>query len=437
MVDLQPGANAELPPGPVVLDLAWGDGVQLDVAALLVGADGKVRGDADMVFFNNPRAEGGAVAFSAGDRSARVDVEPSALPAAVQRVVVVASVDVAAPMGTTFAAAQGIRATATAGPTRYGLEVPVLDRGETAAVLAELYRRGDGWKVRAVGQGYASGLAGVAVDFGVDVEPEQSDVEPAQPLAAAETIPPAAPAFAVPAQAAAPRGNAISLAKGATAAVPFDKYARDAFVTVTLEWDGGAGAQADSDLDLYALFVPADQVDGKDRTLIGHRRPDGDALPRSARRVLNDVRHHPRTGAVYWNNPGAERAAPYIRLDADARTPGVETIRVTRPAAQGFVLVCAYSALGNGIGSFRSYGARAVVTDGGANTVIAPLHDDNDYSYWVVVALVDFTDPQGLAVRHIEAYSRKDSESRPVLFPDGSFAMDRGPVEFKDLGDFD
>src|SRR5690606_22674230 len=44
--------------------------------------------------------------------------------------------------------------------------------GETVVVLAELYRRGEGWKVRAVGQGYASGLAGLATDYGVDIDPE-------------------------------------------------------------------------------------------------------------------------------------------------------------------------------------------------------------------------------------------------------------------------
>ncbi|MFD3729604.1 TerD family protein [Streptomyces sp. NPDC058671] len=54
-------------------------------------------------------------------------------------------------------------------------------RGETVVVLAEVYRRGDGWKIRAVGQGYASGLAGLATDYGVDVDPEPSSASlPAQ-----------------------------------------------------------------------------------------------------------------------------------------------------------------------------------------------------------------------------------------------------------------
>ncbi|MEW2289400.1 TerD family protein [Streptomyces sp. NPDC047841] len=64
---------------------------------------------------------------------------------------------------------------------RRRLTAPDLEAGETAVVLAELHRRGEGWKVRAGGQGYASGLAGLATDYGVDVDPEPSAVPlPAQ-----------------------------------------------------------------------------------------------------------------------------------------------------------------------------------------------------------------------------------------------------------------
>jgi hypothetical protein len=55
---------------------------------------------------------------------------------------------------------------------------PDFTSGETVLVLAQLYRRGDSWKVRAVGQGYASGLAGLATDYGVDVDPEPPAAPP-------------------------------------------------------------------------------------------------------------------------------------------------------------------------------------------------------------------------------------------------------------------
>jgi tellurium resistance protein TerD len=40
---------------------------------------------------------------------------------------------------------------------------------ETAMVFGELYRNGTDWKFRAVGQGYSTGLAGIARDFGLNV----------------------------------------------------------------------------------------------------------------------------------------------------------------------------------------------------------------------------------------------------------------------------
>ncbi|MFE2323652.1 hypothetical protein ACFXD5_06965 [Streptomyces sp. NPDC059385] len=60
---------------------------------------------------------------------------------------------------------------------------------------------------------------------------------------------------------------------------------------------------------------------------------------------------------------------PSAESGADAREPGRETVRITRPEQQGHVLLCAYSALGNGFGSFRGFGAHVIVTDGRGSTV--------------------------------------------------------------------
>jgi hypothetical protein len=46
---------------------------------------------------------------------------------------------------------------------------PPRPQQETVLLLAEIYRRGTTWKLRALGQGYADGLAGIARDFGVEV----------------------------------------------------------------------------------------------------------------------------------------------------------------------------------------------------------------------------------------------------------------------------
>uniref|UniRef100_UPI001E3F7DD4 AIM24 family protein n=1 Tax=Nocardia cyriacigeorgica TaxID=135487 RepID=UPI001E3F7DD4 len=140
----------------------------VDVSALLLGTDGKVRADGDFVFFNQPVGPGVVYRHGrgAGDM---VDVQTSALPADVDRVVVTASLDGSGPA--TFAAAGSLVATIASDAGTLTFPVSGLTT-ESAVVCVEIYRRGGGWKVRAVGQGYDNGLAGIATAFGVNVDDE-------------------------------------------------------------------------------------------------------------------------------------------------------------------------------------------------------------------------------------------------------------------------
>ncbi|MFI9569517.1 VWA domain-containing protein [Streptomyces rishiriensis] len=169
---LRKGENVSLLTARTVLSVAV-QGLSADVSALLLGADGKVRGDHDLVFYNHPAQDGVSV------EGAAVTAELSRLPAGVHRVVVVVSADPLQP-GTVFTRAPQLTISQS-GASSALFTAPDFTSGETVVVLAELYRRGEGWKVRAVGQGYASGLAGLATDYGVDVDPEPSAVPlPAQ-----------------------------------------------------------------------------------------------------------------------------------------------------------------------------------------------------------------------------------------------------------------
>lgn len=184
MFELTKGANAPLPVDTVRLALTWHAPVAVDLSALLVDGDGVVGGDDDFVFYNQPRHPSGAVyrIGAPGPGSDQVVVTTSAAPDWVQRVVVVASVD-----GATFAALGAARLDISdaVGPNLAGF---TLTGGpETAMVVAEIYRRGTGWKVRAVAQGYHDGLAGLARDYGITVD----DAAPAAP-------PPAGPRQAGP-----------------------------------------------------------------------------------------------------------------------------------------------------------------------------------------------------------------------------------------------
>ncbi|MFH9069938.1 VWA domain-containing protein [Streptomyces alboflavus] len=160
---LRKGENTGLTMTPVVLDVSV-QGLTADVCALLLGADSKVRSDDDLVFYNHPSQDGVSVAGSA------VTVDLVRVPADAERVLVVASTDPLHP-GAVFTRAPSVAIT-QAGAKAKSFTPPDFTSGETVVVLAELYRRDAGWKIRAVGQGYASGLAGLATDYGVDVDPE-------------------------------------------------------------------------------------------------------------------------------------------------------------------------------------------------------------------------------------------------------------------------
>ncbi|MGC0421356.1 TerD family protein [Embleya sp. AB8] len=414
-VTLPTGANAPLTGDRAEVSIGWASADVVDVSAVLLTDAHKVRTDEDLVFFNNPVGGDGAVRTAAGPAgTTHVSVELAKVPAEIARVVVVVSSDADRP-GSTLGRVPGLSAVTTSGDARIVYPTDAFTGGETVAVLVELYRRGDAWKVRAVGQGYASGLAGLATDFGITVE-DEPEPEPA----AVPTPAPAEPAHVLvkepaPASAPAPISMAkeplgrVDLAKGGRATISLDKDDRSVTVTASLVWDGGDDARrkTGADLDLYALFVPGAKVgpraDGK---------PEGD-------------------GVVYYRDLGSLNSAPYIKLDGDSRAPGRETVRITRPDQQGYVLICAYSAVENGFGSFKSYGAHAEVTDGQGSTVTVPLFNNKRAVFWVAIALVDFTDPEGVSIRHVEKYSKLMQERRPMLYSDGTFEMGAGPAEFK------
>lgn len=185
MQKLVKGANVSLPTlsehtSSVVLSLAWssatGEG-DADVSVLLLDENGKVRSDADFYFYNHPVAENGSVQLlgktpTVDGNEDRITFDLEAIPPDVERAVVAASRYGGArfgdldDLGLTLADASGESL------LRFSAE----DAGEVSAfIFGELYRRSGAWKFRAVGQGYASGLAGLAADFGVNIEDDAAD----------------------------------------------------------------------------------------------------------------------------------------------------------------------------------------------------------------------------------------------------------------------
>ncbi|UJV44445.1 stress-induced protein [Streptomyces sp. AMCC400023] len=189
MTAMTPGSNIPLPVTRVAVDVAAP--VRLDVSGLLLTADGKVRSDDDFIFYNQPSGPGVTYRSGGGTTPDSITVDTTAVPPGIEKIVVTASPDAA---GQTF---QGVEPTATIRDAANGSVIatftPPQLGTETALVIVEVYLRNGAWKARAVGQGYANGLAGIATDFGVTVEePAPAPVQPVAPSAPA-TQPPAAP----------------------------------------------------------------------------------------------------------------------------------------------------------------------------------------------------------------------------------------------------
>lgn len=159
------GQNTELPVADVHVALSWSLGPAVDVTGMLTAA-GKVRGDDDLVFYNQPVHPSGAVRVGPVTATGSyLDIALPAVESSVDSIVLTASAD-----GAPFRDVRDlcIEVSTGAGPiARYAVTDA---QGETAFIMAEIYRRGDGWRFRAVGQGYNSGLAGLATDYGVDID---------------------------------------------------------------------------------------------------------------------------------------------------------------------------------------------------------------------------------------------------------------------------
>ncbi|MET8841138.1 TerD family protein [Streptomyces rubiginosohelvolus] len=214
------GSNVPVDAAAVRAVLRWtpGTGVpDVDASALLLGASGRVRSDEDFVFYNQPRHPSGLVR-RLPKRSVpegltdTVEADLGALDASVDQVVIAASSD-----GAAFEQVADLRILLFDAAFADGEPLAVFDvrpetGEETAIICGELYRRGEGWKFRAVGQGYPTGLIGLATAFGISVDESEAadggratDVtrEPAAagPLPAAVPPPPSTPPGPVPAAA--------------------------------------------------------------------------------------------------------------------------------------------------------------------------------------------------------------------------------------------
>jgi len=189
-ISLQKGGNVNLSkeaPGlaKVVIGLGWdpratdGAAFDLDGSVFLLNADGKVRSDADFIFYNNLKSADGSVVHTgdnttgagAGDDET-VNVDLAAVPADVQRIAFCVTIHEADARRQNFG--QVNQAFIRCVNANGGVELARYDLSEdgsveTAMIFGELYRAGAEWKFKAIGQGFKGGLGPLARSFGVNV----------------------------------------------------------------------------------------------------------------------------------------------------------------------------------------------------------------------------------------------------------------------------
>ncbi len=236
-----------------------------DLSALLVGVNGKVRTDADFVFFNQPTGPGVRLVPGQAGQPAQLSISLSEVPADIEQIRAVITLDDSsssfgrsAPPTAYVADAQGNSL------FRYSIDGL---SSESIVIAVELYRRAGAWKVRAVGQGYAGGFAALVTDHGVSVD----DAPAARPAAspaptAAPTPPPAAQAPATgPPEVSLTKARPVSLTKGQKVTLRKDGGVALTVIRMGLGWDpvpapkktgffGGGSKGGNIDLDASAIM---------------------------------------------------------------------------------------------------------------------------------------------------------------------------------------
>jgi stress response protein SCP2 len=199
-----------------------------------------VRSDEDFVFYNQPRHPSGKVRLLGKKRETdgltdTIQTDLAGVEPGVGRILLVASAD-----DVTFDRVRGLRillydAGVLEGEPLAYFDVKPETGAETALICGELYRRGENWKFRALGEGYTNGLKGLANDFGISVDESEEAAAPAPPPKApapAPEVPAPASEGSVPLPPERPVGAPAAYgypAEAGTAAVPATASAQPAY----------------------------------------------------------------------------------------------------------------------------------------------------------------------------------------------------------------
>lgn len=347
--------------------------MEIDGAAFLLDEGGLCKNDESFIFYGQPFSIDKSVKhFSSTNGQNEFHLSLDKVPNTIQKIALTLTIHEGESKGQSFSTVSSARLI-----VKDRLSERILFsftfgeelQQETAIVVGEIYRHNGEWKLNPVGSGFNGGLPSLCENFGLDVINEPIAPVPA-PVEKKEVVKPLI----------------VTLRKKETISIK-----KTTKVVATLEW------KSNKDLDLYCFYVTKDGTEGK----------------------------------VYYKNLGSSTSLPFITLDGDAKNSGKETITVHNPSQLNYVLFAAYSAVSNGVGSFKAMKAKAVVDNQMGQKITSPLFEENKYAYWVAIAKIDFTDTHEMKVSHVETYSESGTERSPLMYKNGAFEMNVGPEEFK------
>jgi tellurite resistance protein TerA len=365
---LIPGANAAIGAlaGRLLVRHASTPGIDVNLTAFVLDADGRATGDTDMVFYNQPRHPSGMAQFSApkdvnGQKEHVIDFDFARALPHLTRIAITLTED----SGADFSKVPGLQATVQTSAGEIQL-TPGPFSTEKGLIVAELYLRQGAAKVRAIWQGYASGLAGLCDAYGIEVTD-------------APAPPPAAPS--PPPVNLRKVSGSINLTKGETAVI----IQKTECIIASVTWKSG------TDYDVYAL------VQTRDGQEVHVAAFPADGVP-----VLMD-----------YGNGAVRHLGDVGREEQETKT---ETIEIRLNDNIAAVVPVVYSAQSNGRGSFQHHQVSMRIDNRQGTDVTIPAKNasDNDRVFSCVPGVIRNT-VHGVVIEALELYSFPGSEYRPKL----------------------
>ena len=378
---------------PAVVTISVNGGAEYDYTCFGLDGAGKLSDDRYMQFYNQTTSPGGEICYAPVTGGAKFDIQLAKLPDSIQKLVFTIAIDGTQTMGMISSAAFALSQNGTP-----ALELSLTSsdfHNEKAVILIELYRRNNEWKYNCVASGFDGGLSDLLKHFGgteanVPAEPAVQPAALQKPeVPETDSMPALAPLMpaAEPAT-SAPTGK-ISLKKGQKISL---KKRANAYIRIENGWTAPR-----KDYDLKAL------VRYRNGQLIYVGAANRDEVLMTAE------------GAVIHGG--------------DVKNPGeLEHIDIKWHPAIASVAVSSYSAIENGVGSFRQFGVFVRITNGDQVVEIAAADASaNPKSYTLCFGEILFgTEPESLEVSALEMYSRPASENR-IGYRNGQVVMDIGP----------